>query len=48
MGEDSKVVVAHQNQEMVIWLNLQIIALPLPVLADANGGKMGGRFRRRK
>lgn len=25
----------------MIWLNLLIIALPLPVLADANGGKMG-------
>lgn len=30
-GLDSKVVVEHQSQEMVIWLNLQIIALPLPV-----------------
>lgn len=48
VGEDSKVVVAHQNQEMVIWLNLQIIALPLPVLADANGGKMGGKIPEKK
>lgn len=24
----------------MIWLNLQIIALPLPVLADAKGGKI--------
>lgn len=33
-------VVEHQNQEMVIRLYLQIMALPLPVLADAKGGKM--------
>lgn len=33
-------VVEHWNQEMVIWLNLQIIALPLPVLADAERGKI--------
>lgn len=26
----------------MIWLYLQIIELPLPVLADAKGGKMVG------